>query len=84
MTLTHNAATDWADSSNDSPRHHGLTEFGRQVIGEMNRLGMLVDVSHVSDSTFHDVLEDLQSARDRVPFLLPRAVRLRRAIWMTP
>src|ERR1700719_3231311 len=56
MTLTHNAATEWADSSNDTPRHNGLTEFGREVIREMNRLGMLVDVSHVSDSTFYDVL----------------------------
>jgi membrane dipeptidase len=57
MTLTHNAATEWADSSSDAPRHNGLTEFGRQVIREMNRLGMLVDVSHVSDPTFYDVLE---------------------------
>ena len=57
MTLTHNAATDWADSSNDDPRHHGLTDFGKRVIREMNRLGMLVDISHVSDRTFYDVLE---------------------------
>jgi membrane dipeptidase len=57
MTLTHNAATDWADSSNDGPRHNGLTEFGKQVIREMNRLGMLVDISHVSDATFYDVLK---------------------------
>jgi len=57
MTLTHNAATEWADSSNDAPRHNGLTDFGKQVIREMNRLGMLVDVSHVSDSTFYDGLE---------------------------
>jgi membrane dipeptidase len=57
MTLTHNAATEWADSSNAAPRHNGLTEFGREVIREMNRLGMLVDVSHVSDATFDDVLE---------------------------
>jgi membrane dipeptidase len=57
MTLTHNAGTEWADSSNEAPRHHGLTEFGKQVIREMNRLGMLVDISHVSDSTFYDVLE---------------------------
>jgi membrane dipeptidase len=57
MTLTHNAATEWADSSNDAPRHQGLTDFGKQVIREMNRLGMLVDISHVSDPTFHDVLE---------------------------
>ena len=57
MTLTHNAATDWADSSNQSPRHNGLTGFGREVVLEMNRLGMIVDVSHVSDETFYDVLE---------------------------
>ena len=57
MTLTHNAATEWADSSNDAPRHNGLTGFGKQVIREMNRLGMLVDISHVSDPTFYDVLE---------------------------
>ena len=57
MTLTHNAATDWADSSNQSPLHQGLTDFGREVIREMNRLGMLIDISHVSDQTFYDVLE---------------------------
>jgi membrane dipeptidase len=57
MTLTHNAATDWADSSNDVPRHNGLTNFGKDVVREMNRLGMMVDVSHVSDATFFDVLE---------------------------
>src|SRR5579864_680316 len=57
LTLTHNAATEWADSSNDVPRHNGLTEFGKDVIQEMNRLGMLVDISHVSDPTFYDVLE---------------------------
>jgi membrane dipeptidase len=57
MTLTHNAATEWADSSSDAPRHNGLTDFGKHVIREMNHLGMLVDVSHVSDPTFYDVLE---------------------------
>lgn len=57
MTLTHNAATDWADSSNDAPRHNGLTDFGKEVVREMNGLGMVVDVSHVSDATFYDVLE---------------------------
>jgi membrane dipeptidase len=57
MTLTHNAAIDWADSSNAAPRHNGLTDFGREVVREMNRLGMLVDVSHVSDETFRGVLE---------------------------
>jgi membrane dipeptidase len=57
MTLTHNAATEWADSSNAPARHNGLTDFGREVIEEMNRLGMMVDISHVSDATFDDVLE---------------------------
>jgi membrane dipeptidase len=57
MTLTHNGPTGWADSSNHSPLHNGLTEFGRQVVREMNRLGMIVDISHVSDQTFFDVLE---------------------------
>jgi membrane dipeptidase len=57
MTLTHVAATGWADSSKGPPRHHGLTEFGKQVVREMNGLGMIVDISHVSDETFRDVLE---------------------------
>lgn len=57
MTLTHSASTGWADSSTDSPRWGGLNEFGRSVIREMNRLGMAVDVSHVSDDTLDDVLE---------------------------
>ncbi len=57
MTLTHNAPTGWADSSTHSPLHNGLTEFGKQVVREMNRLGMIVDISHVSDQTFFDVLE---------------------------
>ncbi len=56
MTLTHFRDNDWADSSTDSPRHNGLTDFGRQVIREMNRLGMIVDVSHASDKTFYDTL----------------------------
>lgn len=57
LTLTWNNANDWADSSLDEPRHGGLTPFGREVVREMNRLGMLVDVSHAADSTFWDVLE---------------------------
>ena len=57
MTLTHNNSNGWADSSRDVARHNGLSEFGRQVIREMNRLGMMVDVSHVSDKTFWDAIE---------------------------
>ena len=57
MTLTHMVNTDWADSSTDTPRSAGLSAFGREVVREMNRLGMMVDVSHVSDATFDDVLE---------------------------
>ncbi|MGA8037831.1 MAG: dipeptidase [Candidatus Acidiferrales bacterium] len=56
MTLTHTVNTDWADSSGDKPAHDGLTPFGKQVVAEMNKLGMMVDISHVSDKTFYDVL----------------------------
>ena len=56
MTLTHSGNTEWADASGVAPAHHGLTPFGREVIHEMNRLGMMVDISHVSDKTFRDVL----------------------------
>jgi membrane dipeptidase len=57
MTLTHSDNNDWADSATDDPKHNGLTAFGRSVIGEMNRLGMLVDLSHVSPKTMHDALD---------------------------
>ncbi len=57
MTLTHFRNNNWADSSTDKPQHNGLTDFGKQVVREMNRIGMLVDISHVSDKTFYDVLE---------------------------
>lgn len=57
MTLTHFRNNDWADSSTDKPAHNGLTDFGKEVVREMNRIGMIVDVSHVSDKTFYDVLE---------------------------
>jgi membrane dipeptidase len=57
MTLTHNGTLDWADSCCDEPRHGGLTEFGREVVREMNRLGMLVDLSHTSPETMNDALD---------------------------
>ncbi|HEX6139963.1 MAG TPA: dipeptidase [Candidatus Limnocylindria bacterium] len=56
LTLTHNTSNDIADSATDAPRHGGLSAFGRQVVAEMNRLGMLVDLSHVAPSTMSDVL----------------------------
>jgi membrane dipeptidase len=56
MTLTHFKNNNWADSSTDKPEHNGLTPFGKDVVREMNRLGMLVDVSHVSDKTFYDAI----------------------------
>ncbi len=56
MTLTHNVTLDWADSANDDERHGGLTRFGEEVVREMNRLGMLVDLSHASPGTMDDAL----------------------------
>jgi len=56
MTLTHSSNTDWADSATDTPAHHGLTPFGREVVREMNRLGMLVDLAHVSADTMRAAL----------------------------
>ncbi len=57
MTLTHNKNVPWADSCTDYPHAHGLSDFGREVIREMNRLGMLVDLSHVSAETMNDALD---------------------------
>ncbi len=57
MTLTHNVSHDWADSGADEPRWGGLNDLGREVVREMNRLGMVIDISHVSDEAFFDVLE---------------------------
>lgn len=61
MTLTHSQNTDWADAATDSMEHGGLTPFGEEVVREMNRLGMLVDLSHASDSTMWDVLRVTQA-----------------------
>lgn len=56
MTLTHSETLDWADASTDKPKHGGLSPFGEEVVREMNRLGMLVDISHVADETMRDAI----------------------------
>jgi len=61
MTLTHWKTTRWADSATDEPRHGGLTAFGREVVREMNRLGMLVDLSHVAETTMAAALEVVEA-----------------------
>ncbi|WP_324074168.1 MAG: dipeptidase [Erythrobacter sp.] len=61
MTLTHNSNIPWADAATDAPLHGGLTEFGKDVVREMNRLGMLVDLSHVSEDTMMDALDVAQA-----------------------
>ena len=61
LTLTHSKTIDWADSATDAPRHGGLTRFGEEVVREMNRLGMLVDLSHVSEDTMDDALRVSQA-----------------------
>lgn len=57
ITLAHFLHNEWADSSTDKPAHNGLTDFGKEVVREMNRQGILVDISHVSDKTFFDALQ---------------------------
>jgi membrane dipeptidase len=57
MTLTHSGNDEWADSSTDKAVHSGLTDFGKNVVREMNRLAVMVDISHVSDKAFYDALE---------------------------
>ena len=61
MTLTHNVTLDWADAVMDEPKNNGLTEFGNEVVGEMNRLGMMIDLSHVSPKVMSDVLNVTES-----------------------
>jgi membrane dipeptidase len=56
LTLTHSKNDEWADASTDKPAHNGLTDFGKDVVRELNRLGVMVDISHVSDKTFYDAL----------------------------
>jgi len=86
LTLTHNRNVPWADSATDEPAAGGLTAFGREVVGEMQRLGMLVDLSHVSPATMRDALDtaacdDARRVRCRagtghlLPFLGARALR---------
>jgi membrane dipeptidase len=57
ITLSHFYNDEWADSSTDKPAHNGLTDFGKDIVREMNRQGIMVDISHVSDKTFYDALE---------------------------
>jgi len=64
LTLTHFLNNNWADSSTDKPAHNGLTDFGRQVVRELNRQGMMVDISHTADKTFYDAL-----AASRAPII---------------
>jgi membrane dipeptidase len=69
MTLTHTNTNNWADSSGDvsnpNVKHHnGLTDFGREVVREMNRLGMMVDISHVADKTFWDAIETSEACSE--------------------
>jgi membrane dipeptidase len=78
MTLTHNVTLDWADAALDTARHGGLTAFGESVVREMNRLGMLVDLSHTSDGTMSDALRVsaapvIFSTRRRAPCATTRA-----------
>ncbi len=61
MTLTHFHSTDWVDAATDTPRHDGISTFGEEVVGEMNRLGMMVDISHVSPAAMSDVLDVAQA-----------------------
>ena len=62
LTLTHNDNVAWADSATDEPVHHGLSAFGVEVVREMNRIGMLVDLSHVSADTMRDALRVTEAA----------------------
>src|SRR6202162_1685720 len=61
LTLSHFKNNNWADSSTDKPAHNGLTDFGKNVVRELNRLGVMVDISHVSDKSFYDALEVSQA-----------------------
>ena len=73
MTLTHNQTTEWADSATDEPKYNGLSPFGLKVVGEMNRLGMLVDLSHVSPDTMRQAI-----AASRAPVIFSHSSARRR------
>jgi len=75
MTLTHTKNLEWADSATDQPKCHGLTPFGNEVVLEMNRLGMLVDLSHVSDETMRAALKVSKSAGHLFTFRRPGCLR---------
>jgi membrane dipeptidase len=61
LTLTHNKTLSWADAATDTPKHDGLSDFGRKIVREMNRMGMLVDLSHVSEATMMDALDEAKA-----------------------
>ena len=69
LTLTHSKTLDWADSATDAPMHDGLTEFGEQVVREMQRIGMLVDLSHTSEATMMDALDVAQESGGGAPVI---------------
>ena len=71
LTLTHNDNMPWADSATDARRVGGLSDFGREVVREMNRLGMLVDLSHVAATTMRDALRRRRGAGDLQPLVAP-------------
>ncbi len=73
MTLTHNVTLDWADAALGEPKHNGLTNFGKEVVREMNRIGMIVDISHVSAKVMSDVLDTSEGAGHVFPFVGARA-----------
>ena len=72
LTLTHFKNNDWADSSTDTPKHNGLTDFGKDVVRELNRLGVMVDISHVADKTFIGRPGAHDRAGHRVALIVPR------------